>query len=313
METEGASRRWYRKRRYQLLLALVVALLLVSLVPQALRGPISANQSRLNRTIDYFANNYNETMGLVPEIPGSHNFWLYSDNYLVILAVSRYDPGNQSTMSFAGALEAAFGGYIATLPVSLARNQYMALNFTVAYFDCSSNHTISWTSGGTVTPENASAIMMTTSNDLGPSCANQNYADLLLLQALYQHRENNTALALSLYRNATADFDGYGFKDLANANAPSSSFQVYQTYKVALYVYATYCLGQQTSASDLASATNIMLYLQSNSTGGFATEYTRNILAGPAPPITPTGGVNTETTALAALALEEMIKPTSSC
>jgi len=308
VETEGAKLPWYRKRRYQIPLILVVFALLISVVSPLFRGPLPPNQVRLNLAVDYFANNYNGTLGLIPETPGGHIYWLYSDNYLVILALSRYDPGNTSTNTFSSALRAAFDGYAATLPGAQARNQYRALNTTAGYFDCSSDHRLSWVG----VSGNGSAVLMTTSNDLGPSCAPQNYADLMLLQALYQHRLGNTAEALSLYENASSDFDGSGFRDLAYTSPSSSSFQVYQTYKVALYVYASYCLGEQKSATDLTAATDILREMQVNSTGGFTTGYTSNNLA-TASPVTAKGGVNTETTALAALALEQMIRSSSSC
>jgi len=308
VQTEGASRPWYRKRRYQIPLILIVVVLLVSLLAPLFRGPLPPNQVRLNKVIDYFQSNYNGTVGLIPETPGGHTYWLYSDNYLVILAVSRYDPGNSSTNNFSSALFAAFDGYAVTLPGSLAENQYIALNATLGYFGCPSNHVLTWTGGA----GNGSALMMTTANGNDQSCTSQNYADLTLLQALYQHRLGNAAAATRLFDNASSYFDGYGFKDLAYTSPSSTSFQVYQTYKVALYVYATYCLGEQKSATNLAAATAVLLEMQSNSTGGFTTGYTSNGLA-LGPPVTANGGVNTETTALAALALEETIRPSASC
>ena len=309
MEEAGAPRSWYRTHRYQVLALIVAALLIASLVPSLFKGSASPNQVRLNMTIDYFAHNYNGTVGLIPEFPGGNTYWLYSDNYLVILAVARYDPGNQSTSGFARALEAAFGGYSATLPPAFAQNQYRALNSSLAYFDCSTDRTLSWTGAGG--SEAGPAVLKTTSNDGDPSCASQNYADLLLLRALYQHKVDNAGGALSLYRNATADFDGYGLADLPYTSASSGSYQVYQTYKLAIYVYATYCLAEQASSPGLGAATRTLLSLQSNSTGGFATGYTRDPAGGSG--ITPNGGANTETTALAALALELMINPSNAC
>ena len=314
MQTEGGSRHWYLKPRYLILIIILIALLIVSLVTYIIpAAPKTANQVRLDGTIAYFAHSYDPTTGLIPETPGGTTFWLYSDNYLAVLAVSRYDPGNQSTSSFASALDAALGGYVATLPPTLAQNQYTALNSTVASFGCSSTYGLSWSQGTQPVSGNGSARLMTTANGQDQACASKNYADLLLLQAIYQHRLGNSGQALNLYHQAESDFDGHGFADLAYNSANSTSYHVYQTYKVALYVYATYCLGQQASTSALIPATSTLLYLQSNSTGGFITGYTLNLTALNAPPVTAGHGVNTETTALAALALELMIKPSSSC
>ena len=304
------SKPWYRRRRYQIPVAALIILLVISFLPP-LQGSPSPNQVRLNRAVDYFANTYVAKVGLIPEAPGSHGFWLYSDNYLSALALSRYGSGNQSTAGFASAIAAAVGGYGSTLPAALLRSQYTALNSTTASFDCSANYAISWASGGARAPENGSATVMTTSNDQSPSCGSQNYADLLLLQAVYNHRLGNESAALGYYQNAAKDFDGRGFVDLANSGQAGT--RVYQTYKVALYVYATYCLSQQASASNLAAAERTMLYMQSNSTGGFATSYQADLTALNAPGVTAASGANTETTALAALAIELMINPSSQC
>ena len=309
MGAEAAPKPWYRKLRYQFMVAALAALLLLSFVSPLAQPPLSPYQVRLNGTIDYFAHNYDPSAGLIPVTPGSHTFWLYSDNYLAALAISRYDARNQSTSNFATALEAALGGYAATLPPGVAQNQYAALNSTAASFGCSASYAISWSSGGVLVPGNGSAAIMTTSNDQSPACAAQNYVDLLLLQAVYYHRLGDATAATSYYQAAARDVDGSGFVDLANAGSATGT-RAYQSYKVALYVYATYCLGRQASTTNLAAAESTLLYMQSNSTGGFATSYGVS-LSGPG--VSPSSGVNTETTALAALALELMISPSSSC
>jgi hypothetical protein len=307
LETEAPRTPWYRKWRYILPLGLLVILLVVTIFPVAPLPPKSRDQAALDRTIYYFASNYNTTLGLIPEFPGSNTYWLSSDNYLAALAIERYSSGNQSTIAFASALDAALSGYSATLPTTLAQNQYAALNSTNAYFDCSANYTISWSGGGQSLTANGSAILKTTANDMSPICASQNYADLLFLQAIYYHRIGETAQATSLYQNASKDFDGTGFVDLANQVA-SSSGQTYQTYKLALYVYSTYCLGAQSSAPNLGLATAILLHVQSNSTGGFSASYSKNGVG-----VIATSGVNTEATALGALAIELVINPSASC
>ena len=202
------------------------------------------------------------------------------------------------------ALSTALSGYEATLPAGLRQSQYAALNSTKAHFDCSSNYALSWSAGGQAAGGNGSAILMTTANNQSPACASQNYADLLFLQAVYNHRLGDSTAAASYYQLGANDFDGKGFVDLANQGSAQGTL-TYQTYKVALYVYSTICLGEQANAPSLPVAESTLLHMQSNSTGGFATSYGAGI--------TPTSGVNTETTALAALALELMNSPSSSC
>jgi len=298
METTGERKPWYKRTKYVILIVILVILLIASFVPQFIHTPVGTNQARLNLTIDYLAHNYNSTTGLIREYPLSHTYWLYSDNYLAVLALERYDPGNASTTGFAVALNAALEGYIATAPPSLMSNQYTALNSTSASFDCSANYGISWAQQGKLVGSNTATSIMTTSNDLSPSCASQNYADLYLLQALYYHRLGNSSGATYYFDKASKDFNGLGITDLA------SNSTMYQTYKLALFVYTSSCLGQQLSSS-FASAQTVLFGLQDNSTGGFNTGYT---VSG-----ATNHSVNTETTALAALALEQIIKPSSSC
>jgi hypothetical protein len=192
----------------------------------------------------------------------------------------------------------AIHGYLSTAPWKLTQNQYTALNSTTWSFNCSLPYAISWSQSGAVVGGTASTAIMTTANDWKPDCASQNYADLYLLQAVYYHRLGNSSGALYFLNKAAADFNGVGFTDLA------SNSTLYPTYKVALYAYASSCLGQ-TSEASFGGAVSILFSMQDNKTGGFFTGYT-----GPAH---PNSSVNTETTALAAIALEQVIKPSSSC
>jgi hypothetical protein len=301
MQTDGSNTPWYRKKRYLVLEVLLVVLIVLSVASALLPvPPKSSDQSRLDRTIGYFVHNYDTKTGLISETPGGNTYWLYSDNYLAQLAILRDDPSNSSTAQFAQALYVALEGYTATLPPSLNANQYTALNSTSASFGCSANYTLSWAQGATVHPGNGSVILKTAANDNGPSCSSQNYADLLLLQAVYSHRLGNSTTALDYYRLAAADFDGKGFADAAFDGT------TYQTYKLALYVYASGCLGQSASDANFPAAKHALFMMQDNSTGGFYTGYDSSFShAGTT--------VNTETTALAALAIDQSLHPTAAC
>jgi hypothetical protein len=298
VEVEGQRKPWYRKFRYILILSVLAVLLVASFVPYLYHAPVERNQQRLNLTVDYIVNTYNPTIGLVRETPGSSNYWLYSDNYLVVLALQRYDPSNSTTAASALGLDSALTSYMSTMPSNLGENQYQALNSSAAWFSCSENATLSWTGGHNSTGGSVGAHLYTVANDRAPSCATQNYADLLLLQALHYHRVGNSSGAMYFYDKASTDFNGVGFVDLV------SSSKLYDTYKVALYVYTASCLGQ-TSGSSFGTAVSILYSMQDNSTGGFFTGYTGLSHS--------SGTVNTETTALASLALEQVIKPSATC
>ncbi len=261
--------------------------------------PKSSNQSRLDRTIGYFADQYNFTLGLIPESPRSNTYWLYSDNYLVTLALARYDSVNSSTGAFAASLNAALEGYVATLPPPGAQSQFAALNSTSASFDCPLTYAVAWLANGQLAPGTSSAFIKTTTNYGSEDCTTENYADTILLRALQLHRLGNATGAAAVYNLASADFDGKGFADKAFNGT------LYQTYKLALFVYTSSCLGD-TNGESYATATRLLFSMQDNSTGGFYTVYNASL--------SPRGtSVNTETTALAALALEQLIRPLSSC
>ena len=299
---------WFRKRRNQLLvivLVLVIAVAAYNFSTSSL--PKSPNQIALTRTVSYFVHAYNFTIGLVAETSGGHTYWLYSDNYLASLALQRYDPSNQSTTNFALAISEATGSYAGTIPSSDLVSQYTALNSTIASFSCPQSYRVSWTSTqGNATQGLGSADVETTANNGNSSCARQNYADVILLQAISSHIGGNDATASTLLQKAAGLFDGTGFADLAYTNSNSTTKGVYQTYKLALYVIASSCLGRSSSDTTLPVVEGLLLRLQDNSTGGFYSGYA-------SPGNHGATLVNTESTALGALAIEAMINPSASC
>ena len=304
MEAGGNRKPWYRKTRYMLLIGLLIALLLFSFLSGSSVPAKSSDQSRLDRTIYYFAQNYNATTGLLPQTPGSSTFLLYPDNYLVTLAVERYNSGNSTTSSFGEALSAALESYTATFPQGYDVSEFTALNSTAASFNCATQYSLTWTPS--IASSATSKVTLTTFANTGSqSCASGNYADLLLLQALWYHRFGNASEASSFFNLASADFDGKGLADAAyNGTA-------YQTSNLALYVYASSCLG--VNSTNTNTATRLMYSMQDNSTGGFYQGYTTNLTSLNAPSLTPVGGVNTEATAIASLALEQLVHPSTGC
>jgi hypothetical protein len=287
---------------------IVVAVIAISafgyFVPSA---PKSPNQVALNKTVAYFVHNYDPRVGLISGTPGGNTYWLYSDNYLASLALSRYDSNNQSTTNFALAISQALGGYAATLPQSDVVSQYTALNSTSAAFSCPLTFLLSWSAPPSGQPPGpGSATIETTANNGDSSCASQNYADILMLQAILGHVNGSTAQATIVLQKVRGLFDGTGFADIAFANSNSSSRGVYQTYKLALYVIASTCLGASSTDTSLPTIEGLMLHLQENSTGGFFSGYT-------SPGNHGSTVVNTETTALASLALKAMLDPSAAC
>ena len=287
--------------------AALVILVVVLFIPVP-TGPVSPHQAALDNAITYFGSNYNIRNGLISETPSGSTYWVYSDNYLAALAASRYSTQSSGYSNFARALLEAMYGYVSVLPEALSSNQYTALNSTATSFNCSRDFALGWadsSNGSALGPGQAS--IKTSANVGSPSCASasDNYADILFLEAVYYHRLGNGSAATHLYALGAADFNGTGVVDKAYTDPASASYHRFQTYKLALYVYSSVCLSQQPGGGALPGAESTLLRQQDNFTGGFATSYTNSGA--------PQGGVNTETTALAALALELMINPTAPC
>jgi len=299
---------WFSRRRNQILVVIVIVVIAIAALTFFTSAPPpTPDQVALNKTVSYFVNTYNYTMGLVSETPGSNTYLLYPDNYLASLALGRYDPSNQSTASFSLAISEAVGSYVATLPRSYVMSEYTALNSTSASFLCAQSYSLSWaTPEGTTSQGEGSAIVETTANNGGNTCASQNNADVLLLQAVYYYGHADSTTALNYLHEAASDFDGKGFADQAFTATNSSTAGQYQTYKLALYVYASTCLGQSGTDSNFQKVFGLLLQQQDNSTGGFYGGYGPTLEHG----LTP---VDTETTALAALALEAVINPSTDC
>jgi hypothetical protein len=311
MESTGAEPpRSFFKRHAKLLVVLIIVVFAFASASVFLSPAkaLTKEEVALNKAVRYFTSDYNVTIGLVPETPGGSTYWLYSDNYLASLALVRFDPANQSTVGFGKAIGYVVQSYAATAPPSLLLSDYSVLNSTEGSFGCPTVATMTWTDQGNPPASgHGGAVIKTVANVGDPSCAKvqQDYADLLLLQAILASRHGDSSSALSFYRAAAADFDGTGVKDAAFTNSTSDEHGVYQTYKVALYLYAAVCLSQGSADTNLPALEPILLAQEDNATGGFYTGYTSSAQH--------TGTVNTETTALAALALELIANPTSQC
>ena len=157
-------------------------------------------------------------------------------------------------------------------------NQYMVLNASVpCKFHPSLNYSIH-TPGGW-------RIKTTVNNGTGELSEKQ-YADVAFLKAVCLHLQDDATGAQTAYNAGTRMFDGVGFRDL-----PYNQMGQYQTYKLALYVYASEVLNRPFDEAALST----LLAMQAK-TGGFYTGYDAS---------KSTDGTltNTETTSLAILAL----------
>lgn len=242
------------------------------------RGYTPINYSldqNLSSASGYLVANYNPELGLIPETPGSPVYWLYSDNYLADLALAQYQ-GNATMPRVAANISQSIEMY---LPVPDVGNQYAVLGSNgVCSFPAALSFTLATVDG---------AQIMTVKNNGTGVLNTADYADIDFLNAICQYHHNNMTGAILAYDEGMEMFDGAGFRDL-----PYNQTGQYQTYKVALFLYASATLGQPIDTAALS----VLLKLQAPN-GGFYTGYDASYSHG-------TTMTNTETTSLALLALE---------
>jgi hypothetical protein len=225
----------------------------------------------------FLVSQYNGKIGLVSEHSGSSTNWLYSDNYLALLAFKR---ANSSDPSYQLLVEknvsSTLQRYMSHIPN--AKNQYMVLTRDVSYFNNSANYRVASVDGSSIN---------ITLNNLPGKLNPHNYADIAFLEALYYKQAGNKREAIYLFKIGAKMYNGIGLNDSVYVMTHQ-----YQTYKLALYLYVAKILGQGIPSSVKAT----LLSMQSQTTGGFYTGYNSSYSS--------SGTLeNVETTSLAILAL----------
>jgi len=248
---------------------------------QQTSSPVSTDGSAsiaVSKAVDYLVANFNPATGLTSETPGSSTYWLYSDNFLAALALNHFGQRNTTLITLAADISGSINEDLRVQQLNNAENQYMVLNASApCQFHPSVDYTIA-------TPDGVQ-IKTTINNGTGDLSENQ-YADVAFLKAICLYRQNNASGALTSYNAGKGMFDGVGFRDL-----PYNKTGQYQTYKLALFIYATAVLKQPMDERALSA----LLIMQAQN-GGFYTGYDANY--------SHDGTLtNTETTSLAILAL----------
>jgi hypothetical protein len=264
-----------------LLVVLEIFLIGMPILQSSVIAQNTLAESALPVAINYLVENYNSTVGLIPEVPSGNTYWLYSDNFLASLALERYDsqyPGNLTITNIAANINGNISKYIAGVPNVL--NQYIVLNSSIAVFKTSSSYTVTNYPGAVI-----KITLNNGTNPLNPSL----YADIAFLEAIYYNNAGQAKNANDSYQIGMKMYDGNGMNDSVFQNGAQKG--QYQTFKLALYIYASKVLGHQFSQS----AEAVLLRMQGAS-GGFYTGYDGNFSS---------NGTNTnvETTSLAILAL----------
>ena len=269
---------------------MLVGMLILSTVSwvRAHSTQIETNQV-LDDALNYLQANYNDEVGLICESPDEEfkdTYWVYSDNFLASIVLHNY--GQSDTLvRMAGDITSKMPNYLNQAGVCNPMNQYMVLRESVFYFDNAQPVILAKVGNATV--------KTTMNNRIGDPLLPWNYSDVAFLQAVYYHELGNESGAMKSYLYGVNRSDGIGFKDDA-----FNDTHLYETYKLALYIYASTMLGQEDynrPAFDQALGTLVDMQQHTSilDNGGFATYYDSNGTAKP--------GVNTETTSLAVLAV----------
>ena len=217
---------------------------------------------------EFLAGLFNPELGLLPEFPGAHVYWLYHDNYLAAKVLASTHP------DIARRIAAAIRAH------GVVRSGKIEILFGEAEHPLPFRHY----ELRDVTKLGPAVIRTEVVTDV-PNPTWREYADLLLLAAL---AEPDAAEARRDFDAALALWDGTGFADRVLAHDHH-----YATYKLALAILAARHLGQTPPA---LAAIHARLLTAQAATGGWRTDYL--------PDGTVIGLANVETTALAIIALD---------
>lgn len=254
---------------------------------------VKSEAAILEEALGYIVRSFNPEVGLVYETPDCDNktYWVYSDNYLVQLALSHYGMQDESIADLLNTIRNASIEW--TKNQSVILNQYQILNCSAFSLPISNASNIE------IGRINGAYINCTINNGTGVLSA-EDYADIAFLEAIAYQNIGQSENAIQAYQCGIAKWDGTGFTD----NAYNST-RGYDTFKLALYICASKTLNQY---FDICAYNNLLSCQIGTGAsglenrGGFATYYTENNKTN--------NQTNTETTALAILALTYEPEPT---
>ena len=251
-----------------LIVLLSATVLLSALSTLAAAQPVSSSllAQKTQAACSFLKSLYNPSLGLVRNIPKSSIYYIASDNLLVEKALSSCDPTtgqaiNQSISSCCDSgsdqMHEALLGVRIHIPINNAAI-YTVANSTagnlfrgISPTNAGGNYTVLWE------VHNATGTF--------PDCT---YADVTVYTALELRLEGNSTGAQHEMDCLTTMFDGRGMVDEAYKDGSAMEHGIYQTYKLALYVYAlqkisgTYFYGEQEN-----------LFRTQGPDGGFHTGY----------------------------------------
>jgi hypothetical protein len=261
-------------------------------------GSCSGTNSTISQKANtYLANKYNPTLHLIAETNTSEKYWLVSDNLLASYALKSYNLTISNEISTKLTLLADQYNLPVDskrLPISY-KHEALIGDILIHSFRNSSQE------NGYRLLKKENYTILTEVNNFTIIDDWKSYADLVVLRGISLTNQNNSdtiALAKDYYNLMMESmWDGNGFADKAYSDPNSSSYHIYQTYKLGLALILAKDL--KITNSSVENTIAQIINLCQNPDGGVITGY--EVLNGSIIP-SKTATANTETTAIIALA-----------
>jgi len=260
----------------------------------AVAHPVSSTllQEKTELACSFLKNLYNPSLGLVRSTPSSTIYFIANDNILAERALLACDPtiSQAINQSISSCCDSGYDGmHEALLGIEIPLPIHNPTIFTIANSTDGKlfRNVTSATAGGNYT------VLWEVHNATGtfPDCT---YADVTTYTALELKRRGNITGAEHQMECLNTMFDGHGMVDEAYKAGSESEHGIYQTFKLALHIYAL----QKVSCS-LSYREEEILFRMQGPDGGFHTGYDQaGTYAGTQE--------NTETTSIAIIAISSL-------
>jgi hypothetical protein len=226
-------------RAFLLLVILFSATLVGSLASTpVVAQPVSSSllQQKTQLACSFLKNLYNPTLQLVRTTPTSNVYYVASDNLLAVKALSSCAPtiGQAINQSINSCCSRGYDDMHETL---LGASIHLPINNAATYIIANSTANRLFRN---ITPTSAGGnytVFWQIHNSTGalPDCT---YADVAVYTALELKREANTTGGQHQMDCLALMFDGRGLVDESYKDGTGAEHGIYQTYKLALYLYA---------------------------------------------------------------------------
>ncbi len=264
-----------------LTIAVLVVAILGSIVAYYITLTLNSPwKEELEHAADFLFEQYNAQLRLCSEAPNvaPNIYWLASDNLMAYHAIEPYYP--ETSRQIYLELERRDGFQSGVYDPLFGQSIPLPIKEKITY----------------IIEQGDNYIIKT---DIHNDTANNpffphwdEYANLLICSALSHYWEGNVTEAMSLFNKTVDMWDGKGLFDRAIEEAAPNLRGLYETYKLALLLYASRIFDQPLPFQ--TELENTLWSMQRESDGGIITHYNNSHV--------PMGDANTETTSLILIA-----------